>query len=625
MVLGGAVALPSIGYAQSDAGGAPQTLANEVDEVTRRVLSDPFITLRFVALALETPDEQGQALNGIVRALLARGDLPGALNEVRRIEDNLWNGRSLAALGDYQNDQGDKDSALDYYAQAVARVAREDISIGGADLLRRLAIKQAGLNQLDTAIETARLIPIATGRVAALQQAASASFESGNGNRASVEAAKTVLRAAFEEAKTITDTSQETARLIIALGDAQAELEDQPGAQESFRHARKLISDGARDGRNESYAVLSASMIGANQLEEAMEVVRLVERGTHQVRALSSVARALGDRGNLDTAVPLFTLAREATPGIDDDVERARAIAYMIREQVRVERYADAFNAAGAISDRRLQSEALLGMADELLKQGKADAALVLVDYIPFIGMRAQIFGRVAEVVARAGNKPEAEALIARAFEETGFDPFPDYVPDASRIILATQMAYGDRQNDPFVFSEIRKLADLIEDELTRVDVMARLATAEALRGETERANRTLSSAWRNAWLNRRAAKFPKILESIVEAQIAIGDVLSAFDTAARIPEPDEDMLNARTPAGDFTAPRFRSLKRVAVAASRIGETDLAIRAAREIEHPPARAAGLAAIAVSIAVEQNALEAGEEELPSLADVPQEPS
>jgi len=154
------------------------------------------------------------------------------------------------------------------------------------------------------------------------------------------------------------------------------------------------------------------------------------------------------------------------------------------------------------------------------------------------------------------------------------------------------------------VFGEVRKLADLIDDEVIRVAAMSHLAAAEAQRGDYERANRTLSSAWRNAWLNRTDPHFPRVLADIVKGQIAIGDVLAAFDTAARIPLPDDEALNDRTPSGNFRAPRFASLTRVAIAAAKAGEVDLAIRAAREMEHPPARAAGLAAVAVAIAEEE---------------------
>lgn len=586
---------------------AQDDLANQVDEVTRRVLSDPFIRLRFVALALETPDEQGQALNGIVRAQLARQNIDGALTELKRIEDPLWQARSLAAVGDFFEGQKDRDQALDYLSQAVRKVASApEVDIGGADLLRVIAKKQAKLGNLQAAIDTAELIPRPLDRVNTLQQAASASFEDAGDDPEELIMARKVLAAAFEQAEKIDDRTNQTPHLFIDIGEAQADIGDLPGAQKTFRRARELIANGGRDGRDRAYARLAASMIASQQLEEAMEVVRQVEEGPQQVRGVSSVARALADEGNVDAAVPLFTLAMEAANTIDNPWVKNRALAFMVREQTRVGRLADAFTTAGGITDRRAQARALLGMAEELLLQENVEAALILVDYVPYVSMRSQIFAKVAMSLGRRGERRQAMELIARALEPTGFETQVRYIPDAIKLVLDAHLEIGNPDSDPFIFSEVRKFADLIEDDVTRVAAMSHLATAEATRGDQERANRTLSSAWRNAWLNRKDPQFPVVLADIVNGQIAIGDILSAFDTAARIPIPDEKGLRGRTPSGHFTAPRFRSLTNVAVAAAKDGEVDLAIRAAQEMDHPPARAAGLAAVAVALAEQESA-------------------
>lgn len=596
-----AFVLPNPAQAQSG-----DTLSQEVDEVTRRVLSDPFITLRFVALALETKDEQGQALNGIVRAMLARQDPEGAIREIGRIEDPLWRARSLTALAEFREyADNDIDEALNLLALAVERVlGRKPLGPGGADLLRVIANKQAALGELETAIETAGLIPDPVDRVTALQQAASANYDGADRDRKTAEIAQTVLRAAFEQAKNIEDTSQRTSHMFIDIGEALAEVDDIAAAQAAFIHTREFIARAQRTGRDGAYARLGAAMISAGQLEEAMEVMRQVQEGPQQVRGLGAVARALAEKGQTDAAPPLFVLAREVAETIEDPWLKYRAIGSLVKDQTAIGRYADAFTTAGQITDRRVQARALLEMGSILLEQGELEAAALTLDYIPYDSMRAQLMGRLALEHGRNGNKQIAQSFIARAFETTGFEIQQRFIPEAIRLILEAQLEIGDPEIDAFVFNNVRKLADKIEDELTSVAAMAHLATAEALRGETDRANRTLSGAWRNAWLNRQEKEFPTILKGIVDGQIAIGDILSAFDTAARIPSPEGEDRDERTAGGDFIAPRFASLSRVAVAAAKAGETDLAIRAAREMQYPPARAAGLAAIAVAIAEEE---------------------
>lgn len=576
-------------------------LANEVDEVTRRVLADPFITLRFVALTLETDDEQGQALNGLVRAMLVRGDRDGAMKEVERIKDPLWKARSLVALGEDDEMKGDSEAALSYYRDAVQTIDMVENLRDGGLLFRNLAQKQAELGLLEDAIETAEKIDTAKGRVDALQNAAASFYADGDKDVASADAAKQVLTAAFEQATGIQDTSQSTAHTLMDIAKSQASVGDYIGAQATLQYARTFIENGQEKGQSEALARLAATMILGQQLQDAMTVLRQIPEGPQRAFGVSSVARALGETGNADAAVPLFTLAFEEAMRIDDDAERHRQLRHIVEEQTRVGRLADAFTTAGSIRDRIPQAVALLRMGRILIKQENFEQALVLAEnYIPYLGLRAQLFGDMATAHGEAGRSGEAQRLLLRAFEPTGFPPLTWSLPKALEVVLDAQVKYGEPINDEQIFVRARELAELIDDRLQRVAVQTHLATAQAQRGFSDLANKTLSSAWRSAWLNRKDKSFPKVLSDIVVGQLATGDILSAFDTAARIPAPKGKALRARAPDGSYTAPRFLALTMVAASAAKSGETELAIRAARQIEHPPARAAGLAAVAMSI-------------------------
>src|SRR3546814_9132878 len=78
-----------------------------------------------------------------------------------------------------------------------------------------------------------------------------------------------------------------------------------------------------------------------------------------------------------------------------------------MEEQTRVGRLADAFTTAGGIQDRRSRSRALLSMGMLLLEAGKTVEAMKLVEFIPFIGLRARIFVAVAKRKAEAGEPME--------------------------------------------------------------------------------------------------------------------------------------------------------------------------------------------------------------------------
>ncbi|MCR9218763.1 MAG: hypothetical protein NXI21_00910 [Alphaproteobacteria bacterium] len=607
--------LAALAAAPSPAPAQIEELFNplDLDPVTREVMTNAFTQLRFLAISLEGPDETGQALNGIVRARLARGERAEALDEVSRIEDAIWAGRSLVAIADYERTAGAADSARTLLRRAgdgFADGAAEPLRDGG-EALRLIAVRQAALGDLDGAIATARRIPDARFRVRALQETASASLDAGDGDAAARTAAARLLLEAFAQTGDIAEgpnaAPHGVARLIIEIGRAQIRAGDAPAARRSFADARARIAAGPETGRFDAFAELAAAMIEGEDAEEAMQVVRLIPEGAERAEAIGSVARARGEFGDLDSAVPLFRLAMEETQRVDDKPAQHDAIHHLMVEMAIVGRLADAFTLAGRIDDRRRQARALLDMAEVLMDQGKYEEALILTDYIPFIALRAQIFGPVAMDRGMKGDPEGASALLSEALEPTGFAPDLAQLGEALRRVLQAQTRVGLADADDAVFARARDLIDTVPGALEKVEPLVQIAIAEAQRGRISDAQKTISDAYRTAWENKATAGFERALEDIALAQIAAGDVLSAFDTAARIPVPPGAPEAARAPDGSFLEPRFRALTRVAAASARLGETDLAIRAAQQMDYASARAAGLAAVAVAMAAPQSDL------------------
>ena len=93
---------PAPAHAQVDESFNPL----DVDPVTREILTNAFTRLRFLAILIEGEDETGQALNGIVRARLARGERADAMDEVTRIDDPIWAGRSLVSIAKHDRARG---------------------------------------------------------------------------------------------------------------------------------------------------------------------------------------------------------------------------------------------------------------------------------------------------------------------------------------------------------------------------------------------------------------------------------------------------------------------------------------------------------------------------------------
>jgi hypothetical protein len=408
------------------------------------------------------------------------------------------------------------------------------------------------------------------------------------------------LRGAAEEVLSSDRAPLDKADRLVDIGALLLRAEDATGANGLFEAARQLIDEVPEEERFQAYVRLAEGMVDAGNQRGGMIVVRLIPEGAQRARALAAVAAVIGRR-NIDAAVPLFRLATEELDRIDDQEERFDVIAFIVEKQTEVGRLADAFEASSGITERLPQAEALLGMGNILVTQGKLREALVLKDYIPFVGMRAQIMAPVAEGRGIENDPVGASALLAEALDPTGFPFQPDYIPDALDMVLRTQVRVGQPDADQAIFSRARDMAEILPDQVGRVKALVKLAIAEARRGRIDDSQKTISAAYRSAFENRGSPGFEDALLEISLAQLAAGDLLGAYDTAARIPEPPSTGPFPRTPEGGYDVPRYAALIRVAAAAGRLGDAAFGIRVVEKIGHQPARAVGLAAVAIATA------------------------
>ncbi|HBM11188.1 MAG TPA: hypothetical protein DD390_00675, partial [Rhodospirillaceae bacterium] len=191
-------------------------------------------------------------------------------------------------------------------------------------------------------------------------------------------------------------------------------------------------------------------------------------------------------------------------------------------------------------------------------------------------------------------------ALLAEALDPTGFPTLPEYVPDALDAVLSAQIKVGLESADQAIFSRARDLSEVLTTDLAKVRALVQVAIAEARRGRIEDAQKTISAAYRIAFENKGDQGFNSALLAISLAQLAAGDLLGAYDTAARIPEPPLGVDLPRTPDGGFDVPRYQALIRVAAAAGRLGDPNFGQEVTDKIGVDPAKAVGLAAVAIAM-------------------------
>lgn len=564
--------------------------AAQYDAITREARRDPFILVRLAALSLETPAEQGEALAGLVQAELARGKLKDAVGELKRISDGFWLATALVSLSDYQ---GAKKRAK----PAMAALRRATRALRGAPrnaetiaLRRDIALRHNALGDIDGAIAVAKSISERLARIDVLRE-----IGRHDGDGKPRAGTKRALVEASRQTRAIKGNDSEVARLLLLIGRAQTELNDTKQANATLNQARRMILKGQFTGRDLALAELAAAETQAGDQNRAMILVRTIKDPKKRVLALASVARAIGETGNLDAAVTLFTLAFETTTGISDIVLRRTLLTHLVVEQTRVGRLADAFKTAGQIRDKKIQAETLFAMAEVLLEKGQYTEALRLTGYIPYIGLRGPIYARVALARGERGDAVAASDLLAKALEPAGGMSVAERLEPALKLVLDTQIKVGDPNTAAALFERARNLIDSLPGDLGRVRLLTTLARAHARSDDKKEAERVIAAAWRITWGKRDSPDYPRSIARIVEALIAAGNLLEAFNAASRIPETEmEDEIRASQ------KPRNYALKLVAEMAARLGKVQLAIRAARKIKDPASRAAALAAVAIGI-------------------------
>jgi tetratricopeptide (TPR) repeat protein len=335
-----------------------------------------------------------------------------------------------------------------------------------------------------------------------------------------------------------------------------------------------------------------------------MEIVRSLKNDTRRGYALASVARAFAATGSIEGAVPLFYLALQDADSLVNGPHKIKLLIHILKEQTYAGRLADAFTTAGKIKERAPQEAALYSMAEILFEVGKPLEAVKIADYVPDPGMRAYILAKAAQFQFNRGDKKAAQDLLVDAVKPTGAKPNPVTLATALPLIFETQFDLRKGPARDTVLADARKLVELIPDTPPKVPVMTRIAKAEMRAQEKDAADRSLGMAWRIAWFNKDKEVFPELLSNIAMAQLNIGEVLLAFDTAARISEnTTADVNELETNYARQKNPKVKTLTAIAVAAARRGDGQLALRVARAIMDPTGRASAYREIALALPAE----------------------
>ncbi|HAA91372.1 MAG: hypothetical protein CMM48_09935 [Rhodospirillaceae bacterium] len=558
-----------------------------LDPLTRAVERNPLTLIRIAALGLKDPAHQGEALSGLVAAFLARDKPDDAAIEMKAITDPLWRARALLHVADDQKKRGRLKTSEDTLGRSLKLAGGDQIARDGGATVMRIAERYLDLRAFQAATDTTLLIPDKYEQVRLLLRIAT-TLRQGKVAALKKDSQK-VLGAAFKVAKGIKPDTKDSITTLIRIAEFQVGAGDRPGSRATLAYAEGILEKTSFEGRDQLRADLAAALVLINDRVAAQAIVRSMVDTERKARTIASIARASAQKGNMEAGVSLFTLAYQEALAITEKPSKYRALTHIVTEQSKVGRLADAFRNAGVIRDREPQARALLEMGRVLIKQKKFDEAIKLVDYIPYVGMRSQIFAPVALSIGRGGDRVKASELLAKAFAPTRFRASPEELAKALPMVIEAQSKVGSASMNEALFERVRAQLDRLPDDPSKIQVLTGIAIAEARSERRTAALRALAAAWRISWLNRKNPKYPNILTNLMRAQIEVGELLQAFDTAARVP----DSETPPKPVGQLEASlnaRNQALQRVAVAAAQEGRQRLSLRAARRIRDIAARA-----------------------------------
>lgn len=599
----------------------------------------------------------GIAYNGLVGGDILHQDLQAALVDSYRIDQNFWLGKALFNIANYLSNKGDKQAtldlleevvfALDSQIQKTSEGQNQETHAELSDLIYQVAMILLKLDKTASAMDLISRIPDESIKSKALRDSALRAIDYSNSisnNRDNdIENRKNLtlnaIKSTLEFANNFPYDNKIIGQTILDMVDSLLILKENNLASTYIQALLPKVLASSDDEKDAILARLAANLIRLNNAKQSMELLRSIKDKMVYTKTLASIAAARGEIGDTEAMTPLFILAREEINQLPDEINRMKARRHLMIELTRVGRLADAFSEAGKITDKRAQALAIADMAQYLLDHKNYEATRSLLDYIQPWSLRLPLYSGLARDESAQGNRIKASEYLLQGLEPGNTPKNSPMIPRQVGGILTLQSQYGDQSKDQEIIEKARKIIDAMPNELIKIDGLVRLAIAEANLEQLESARQSLTSAYRLTFDNSQNPSFAKALETVSFGMVMTGDLLSAFDAAARIPLPptiEEEKEMRRTlrrqvnkeyelpkplnPNRPMDTPRYAALARIASAAARVGEMEIALRSADMIESDTGQATAYAVIGAGLGSRKQTMREVLNEVASVTDL-----
>ncbi|MDB1090296.1 hypothetical protein PJ985_22340 [Streptomyces sp. ACA25] len=310
-----------------------------------------------------------------------------------------------------------------------------------------------------------------------------------------------------------------------------------------------------------------------------------------QADALTDIAQAAAQAGEVCRARELLTEAQHLTTTITDPYQHAEALASIAQATAQAGFLTDAQHTAATITEPELQVEALAVIAQTAAQAGQTDRARQLLTQAQHLTTttitephdHAYALAGIARATTQIGSHTDAQHIAA-----TITDPLWHASALAGIAQAAAQAGQTDRARQ--LLTQAQHLTTTsINDPYERVQALVAIAQAAAHAGETDRAKQLLT----------QAQHITTTITYPYEHTYALADIARAAAEAGETGRAQRLLSQAQHTTRTITNPDHRAdaLADIAQATAQAGFLTDAERIATTLSHPHQQAYALAGIA----------------------------
>ena len=499
--------------------------------------------------ALETAEiiddvgEKAYAFRKIAQALARAGKqeqskmvFNQAVSAASNIEDEEYRAFTLREIAETMDSAGERKQAEEVFDRALETAESIDDVIYKMNALKEIAESLAHVGEHGRALEIAESIDDANDKAYALGEIAEALAHVGEQEKAGA-----LFERALSSAMSIkygfmrSGMLGKIAESLAHMGEHDRALETAEGIEDVNDKAKALgeIAEALANagGQEQAKTVFERALSPDSSNDE--EYITFTFR---------EIAETMARAGEREQAEAVFDRALERAESIDDVNKKARALGELAEalartgDRVRAETvFERSLSTLDNIEYDFFRSDLLKEIAVAMIRVGEQERALDAVGGINDVNDKADALGEIAEALAHAGERIQAEKVFEQALTTAVSSEDNHDKSIALRKIAEALVRVGEQK-------QALETVDNIDDGMGRARVLGKIAESLGRKGEIERAKKVFDRALETADSieadHLRSMIFGEIVEALThvgEHERALGIIESIDDVSDQV------------------------------------------------------------------------------------------